>query len=197
MLHRVEALASAGQCVVRLLAVALAGIFSVGSLDAEVYPGDCDGSAEVPIEELVRVVNIAPGAASLEACAVADQDGDGQVTIEEVILAVNIALYRCVSAGLSPTPKPTAATVVTPTRSSATSSSPHTYVQLVRGDSVVVRKRIDGNCYRCWRRWVDLYLSVNGAPEAAAQVTLSGSGGTAVIPFQRQTTFDGRFVSQL
>lgn len=124
MLHRVEALASAGQSVVRLLAVALAGIFSVGSLDAEVYPGDCDGSAEVPIEELVRVVNIAPGAASLEACAVADQDGDGQVTIEEVILAVNIALYRCVSAGLSPTPNPTAATVVTPTRSSATSSSP-------------------------------------------------------------------------
>lgn len=54
--------------------------------------GDCDGSNEVTIDELVQMVNIALGFADLERCQAGDADGNGEITIDEIIRAVNVAL---------------------------------------------------------------------------------------------------------
>jgi hypothetical protein len=57
--------------------------------------GDCDGNAEVTIDELIRGVNIALGSAALDTCRAFDKNGDQAVTIDELILAVNRALNGC------------------------------------------------------------------------------------------------------
>jgi len=56
--------------------------------------GDCDGSADVQINELIICVNIALGA-DLSGCTACDGDGDGSVSISELILAVNAAQNGC------------------------------------------------------------------------------------------------------
>ena len=58
-------------------------------------PGDCDGSGEVTINELITLVNIALGSAPLSACAAGDLDHDGMIAINELITAVNSALNGC------------------------------------------------------------------------------------------------------
>ena len=57
--------------------------------------GDCDGSGDVQINEIIQCVNIALGTSSLSACTACDADGDGQVEINEIISAVNNALNGC------------------------------------------------------------------------------------------------------
>ncbi len=57
--------------------------------------GDCNSNAEVTVDEVVRSVLIALGAAPLSACANADANNDEQVTIEEVIAGVGRLLEGC------------------------------------------------------------------------------------------------------
>ena len=57
--------------------------------------GDCDGNHMVGVDELVKGVNIAIGAAPLSACTALDANMDGAVTINELIEAVNAALTGC------------------------------------------------------------------------------------------------------
>lgn len=58
-------------------------------------PGDCDGSGNVSISELIRLVNIALGQQALTVCPVGDRNGDERITINELITAVNRALNGC------------------------------------------------------------------------------------------------------
>jgi hypothetical protein len=58
--------------------------------------GDCDGSGDVTIDELIRGVNIALGTAGLDTCPEFDADHSGTVSVDEIILAVNNALLGCV-----------------------------------------------------------------------------------------------------
>lgn len=60
-------------------------------------PGDCDGSGEVTIDELIRMVNIALGTTELNQCRAGDANGDGEITIDEIVRAVNAALSGCSS----------------------------------------------------------------------------------------------------
>ena len=57
--------------------------------------GDCDGSGQVTINELVVGVNIALGNAALVECPSFDSDRDGSVTITELVRAVGNALNGC------------------------------------------------------------------------------------------------------
>lgn len=59
--------------------------------------GDCDGSSEVTVDELVTGVNIALGSLPLSACRSFDTDTDGAVTVDELVRAVNDALAGCVA----------------------------------------------------------------------------------------------------
>jgi len=59
--------------------------------------GDCNGDGEVTVDEILRMVNIALGNASLGICPAADQNGDGEVIITEIIQAVSAALSGCPS----------------------------------------------------------------------------------------------------
>ncbi len=57
--------------------------------------GDCDGSGEVTVDELVTMVNIALGITPLPTCSAGDADGSGNITVNEIIVAVNNALTAC------------------------------------------------------------------------------------------------------
>ena len=74
--------------------------------------GDCDGTGEVRIDEVIRCVDFALfGCTPLGACC-CDCDGDGEVTISEIIQAVNSALNGC---ALPPTPTQTPTVTLPPT----------------------------------------------------------------------------------
>lgn len=57
--------------------------------------GDCNQSGEVTVDELITMVNVALGSASLSACPVGDADGSGTIEINEIIAAVNNGLNGC------------------------------------------------------------------------------------------------------
>ena len=57
--------------------------------------GDCDGSGQVTVNELIIMVNIALGNLPLSACTVGDVDDSGTITVNEIIVAVNNALTSC------------------------------------------------------------------------------------------------------
>lgn len=57
--------------------------------------GDCDGSGEVTVEEIVRLVHVSLGVSPVAICPAGDRDGDGNVTIEEIVAAVHVALTGC------------------------------------------------------------------------------------------------------
>ena len=57
--------------------------------------GDCDGDKVVGIAELVTMVNVALGRATLPACPNGDRDGDGVIAIDELVRAVRHALAEC------------------------------------------------------------------------------------------------------
>jgi hypothetical protein len=57
--------------------------------------GDCDGNGQVTVDEILTMVNIALGNASLLDCGAADANHDGQVTVDEILTAVNNALNGC------------------------------------------------------------------------------------------------------
>jgi YVTN family beta-propeller protein len=57
--------------------------------------GDCDGSGDVGIAELVGGVNIALGRAALETCPACDGNGDDAVTVPDLVRAIGNALNGC------------------------------------------------------------------------------------------------------
>lgn len=57
--------------------------------------GDCNGSGDVAVNELVTMVNIALDRAGLETCPSGDTDGSGTILVNELVTAVNYALRGC------------------------------------------------------------------------------------------------------
>jgi hypothetical protein len=57
--------------------------------------GDCNGSNDVTVDELLSMVNIALGNADVNTCVAGDADHDGTITIDEILMAVNHALTGC------------------------------------------------------------------------------------------------------
>ncbi len=81
--------------------------------------GDCDGSGQVTVDEIIVMVNIALGTADIAQCPVADPNADGQVSVDEIVTAVNAALNGCPTPATptqsaSPSLTPTATTTATP-----------------------------------------------------------------------------------
>jgi hypothetical protein len=99
-----------GGAVIRMAGVmTLVTLLGLGALPARaVCVGDCDASGAVTVDELVVMVNIALGTATIEQCPVGDADADGAVTVDEVIIGVNNLLDGC-----PPSPTPTATTAGT------------------------------------------------------------------------------------
>lgn len=76
-------------------AVGLTLLFNTTRPAASLCTGDCDGGGVVTIGELLRAVNIALGAASLDTCSPADANADEQVTVSELVGAISSALRGC------------------------------------------------------------------------------------------------------
>lgn len=57
--------------------------------------GDCDGSGDVTVNEIVSGVNIALGNSDLALCPTLDANQDGLVTVNELLQAVNAAVNGC------------------------------------------------------------------------------------------------------
>lgn len=58
-------------------------------------PGDCDGSGEVDVSELVRLVRIALGELALATCPAADPLGKGNIDVSDLVAAVQRSLSGC------------------------------------------------------------------------------------------------------
>lgn len=61
--------------------------------------GDCDGSGEVTVDEIVTGVAIALGDRPAAACTSLDSNSDVEITVDEIVAAVNAALVGCPPAG--------------------------------------------------------------------------------------------------
>lgn len=87
--------------------------------------GDCNGTGEVTINELLMGVNIVLGSAALTACPAFDTGDTGQVTIADLIRAVGVALSGC-PAVETPTAStsPTQVVTGTPTNTSSATDTP-------------------------------------------------------------------------
>ncbi len=72
---------------------ATGGVFSIELVGS--CGGDCDGDGRTTVDELVTLVNVALGTASVEECGIGDANGDGQIAIDEIITAVNVVLDGC------------------------------------------------------------------------------------------------------
>lgn len=62
--------------------------------------GSCNENAEVTVDEIITMVNVALGQADVSQCAFGDADASGSITVDEILTAVNNALTGC-------TPPPT------------------------------------------------------------------------------------------
>ena len=102
---------------------------------AQSCPGDCDGSGDVTINELIVMVNIALGSAPVSDCPTGDSDGDGAIAINEIIAAVNAALNGCTGVASTPTPTPMSTTHMVRIGSDGFSFSPSSLTIQV-GDTV-------------------------------------------------------------
>jgi hypothetical protein len=80
--------------------------------------GDCDANARVTVDEIITMVNVALGTASMAECGGGHADLNGEITIDEILTGVSNALYGC---PLPPTPTPTLPKTPTP---SATGTPP-------------------------------------------------------------------------
>jgi len=65
---------------------------------AQACAGDCSQDGEVTIDEVLRIVTVALGAAEPSECLAADRNGDGIVSVEEVVFALQMALQGCPAA---------------------------------------------------------------------------------------------------
>ena len=57
--------------------------------------GNCDGSGDVTVDEILTMVNIALANTPVTACDAGDANHDGQITVDEILTAVNNALNGC------------------------------------------------------------------------------------------------------
>ena len=90
----------------------LANVLCAAVAPAQSCPGDCDGSGDVTINELIVMVNIALGSAPVADCPAGDVDGNEAIAINEIIAAVNAALDGCTGVAPTPTPMSTMHTVM-------------------------------------------------------------------------------------
>ena len=97
-----------GSCLLGLLAVLL-----LGTAPLAACVGDCDESGAVTVDEILRAVSIALGAAAPGLCPAADADGSGRVTVDEIVTTVQLALAGC-PAVATPTATPTATATPSP-----------------------------------------------------------------------------------
>jgi hypothetical protein len=74
------------------------GALEFGARPAGPCSGDCNGDGRVTIDEIVKVVAIATGAAPLDSCPAADTNHDGAVSVDEAVRAVDSALHGCTAA---------------------------------------------------------------------------------------------------
>ena len=65
-------------------------------------PGDCTGDGQVSVDDILTLVNIALGNASVSTCLAGDANHDGQITVDEILTAVNNALNGCLTGYYSP-----------------------------------------------------------------------------------------------
>jgi hypothetical protein len=74
--------------------------------------GDCNGDMVVTIGDLLTMVNIALGRASISICPQGDASGDNHITVDELLAAVNDALEGCpIAQGLERSPLTTIAAI--------------------------------------------------------------------------------------
>jgi hypothetical protein len=71
------------------------GALEFGARPAGPCAGDCNGDGKVTVDEVVKVVSIASGAAPPDSCPAADANHDGAVSVDEAVRAVNNALHGC------------------------------------------------------------------------------------------------------
>jgi hypothetical protein len=57
--------------------------------------GACDGGSSVTVNDIITMVNIALGNATISDCEDSDANGDGQIAVDEILQAVNNALNGC------------------------------------------------------------------------------------------------------
>jgi hypothetical protein len=87
---------------------------------AQACVGDCDSDDHVTVNEILTMVDVALGNASVSACG--DANSDGQITIDEILAAVKNALNGCPSLPTS-TPTDTATASATPTETPVPTST--------------------------------------------------------------------------
>jgi hypothetical protein len=60
------------------------------------------------MDDILTLVDIALGNASISSCEAGDANNDGQITVDEILIAVHYALHDCplVIVGKLPTPGP-------------------------------------------------------------------------------------------
>lgn len=63
--------------------------------DPSLCAGDCGNDREVTVDEIVIMLRIALGSASLDECRAGDADGDGNILIGDLLKAVNRLLGSC------------------------------------------------------------------------------------------------------
>ncbi len=72
---------------------------SIGAYEADAAPaacvGDCEADGYVTVDELLTLVNIALGAASMPTCGNGDANHDNAITVDEIVTAVTVALNGC------------------------------------------------------------------------------------------------------
>lgn len=85
--------------------------------------GDCDGSGDLSVGELIVGVNIALGLRELGDCPGFDRNGNGRVDINELLSAVRAALDACPTPAVTSTPTVTATS--TPTETATASPTPN------------------------------------------------------------------------
>jgi hypothetical protein len=57
--------------------------------------GDCNGSGQVTVDDVLTMVNIALGNLDVSHCQAGDANDDKQITVDEILTAVNNALNGC------------------------------------------------------------------------------------------------------
>ena len=86
--------------------VALGVVLGLAPYAAQaVCVGDCNGSGDVDVSEIITMVTISLGA-PVSGCLAGDGNGDGTITVDEIIKAVGNALNGCGPVTATPTPTP-------------------------------------------------------------------------------------------
>jgi hypothetical protein len=65
------------------------------SLPAVVCTGDCDGSHDVTVDEIVTLVAIALGTSEVSDCTAGDKDGSSTIEVDEIVAALRRSLDGC------------------------------------------------------------------------------------------------------